>query len=169
MIDRQNGGTPIGKKLLDLSDRMFTWWHRVRGGTLNRSSFQVYISGLRAEVREALLQGAACGCSKTAATCRNLTANESKLWAFVWHEGVEPTNNAVERSLRHAVLWRKGSGGTDSRRGSRFVERVLSVRETCRQQGRSLLEYLLECCQAHGSGTDAPSLLPQGHVGLEVA
>jgi transposase len=133
MIDRQNGGTPIGKKLLDLSDRMFTWWHRVRGGTLNCSSFQVYISGLRAEVREALLQGAACGCSKTAATCRNLTANESKLWAFVWHEGVEPTNNAVERSLRHAVLWRKGSGGTDSRRGSRFVERVLSVRETCRQ------------------------------------
>ena len=54
MIDRQNSGTAIGKKLLDLSDRMFAWWHRVRDGTLSRSSFQVYISGLRAEVREAL-------------------------------------------------------------------------------------------------------------------
>src|SRR5262245_55092903 len=140
MIDRQNNGTPIGKKLLDLSDQMFAWWHRVRDGTLSRCSFQVYISGLRVKVREALAQGAACGCGQTAATCRDLTANEAKLWAFVWHEGVEPTNNAAERALRHAVLWRKGSGGTDSQRGSRFVERVLSVRATCRQQGRGLLE-----------------------------
>jgi transposase len=61
MIDRQNSGTPIGKRLLDLSDRMFAWWHRVRDGTLGRSSFRVYISGLRAEVREALAQGTACG------------------------------------------------------------------------------------------------------------
>src|SRR5262245_40491842 len=59
MIDRQNGGTPVGKRLLDLSDWMFAWWHRVRDGTLNRSSFQVYISGLRAEVRAALSQGTA--------------------------------------------------------------------------------------------------------------
>src|SRR5215469_6314533 len=68
MIDRQNSGMPIGKQLLDLSDRMFAWWHRVRDGTLRRSSFQVYISGLRAEVREALIQGAGCGRPKAAAT-----------------------------------------------------------------------------------------------------
>ena len=169
MIDRQNGGTPVGKRLLDLSDRMFAWWHRVRDGTLSRSSFQVYISGLRAEVREALIQGAACGCPKTAATCRNLAAHEAKLWTFVWQEGVEPTNNAAERALRRAVLWRKGSGGTDGRRGGRFVERVLSTRETCRQQGRSLLEYLVDCCQAHLEGKAPPSLLPGAGSRLEVA
>lgn len=169
MIDRQNSGTPTGKKLLDLSDRMFAWWHRVRDGTLNRTSFQVYISGLRAEVREALLQGAACGCPKTAATCRNLTANEARLWTFVWQEGVEPTNNAAERALRHAVLWRKGSGGTDSRRGSRFVERILSVRETCRQQGRGLLDYITECCQAQHACKAPPSLLPANGSQLGVA
>jgi transposase len=169
MIDRQNSGTPIGKELLALSDRMFAWWHRVRDETLNRTSFQVYISGLRAEVREALLQGAACGCPKTAATCRNLTANEARLWTFVWQEGIEPTNNAAERALRHAVLWRKGSGGTDSRRGSRFVERILSVRETCRQQGRGLLEYLVECCQAPLVGKEPPSLLPQASTECGVA
>jgi transposase len=169
MIDRQNSGMPIGKELLALSDRMFAWWHRVRDGTLNRTSFQVYISGLRAEVREALLQGAACGCPKTAATCRNLTANEARLWTFVWREGIEPTNNAAERALRHAVLWRKGSGGTDSRRGSRFVERILSARETCRQQGRGLFEYLAGCCQAHLMGKDIPSLLPRSGNRLSVA
>src|SRR5262249_11234595 len=54
MIDRQNSGTPIGKRLLDLSERMFAWWHRIRDGTLCRSSFQVYISGLRGEFFEAL-------------------------------------------------------------------------------------------------------------------
>ncbi len=162
MIDRQNSGSPIGKRLLELSDRMFAWWHRVRDGTLARSSLQVYISGLRADVREVLIQGAGCGCPKTAATCRNLTANESRLWTFVWHEGVEPTNNAAERALRHAVLWRKGSGGTDSQQGSRFVERVLSVRETCHQQGRGLWEYLVGCCEARLIYENAPSLLPRG-------
>jgi transposase len=98
-----------------------------------------------------------------------LITNESKLWAFVWQEGVEPTNNAAERALRHAVLWRKGSGGTDSRRGSRFVERILSVRETCRQQGRGLLDYLAGCCQAHLTGKDVPSLLPRSGTRLGVA
>jgi transposase len=168
MIDRQNQGTAIGKQLLDLSDRMFAWWHRVRDGTLARSSFQVYISGLRTEVRAVLSQGAACGCPKTAGTCRNLLAQEAKLWAFVWTEGIEPTNNAAERALRHAVLWRKGSGGTDSSRGSRFVERILSIRETCRQQGRGLWEYVGECCQAHWAGRAAPSLLPKSglHAGI---
>jgi len=169
MIDRQNSGTPIGEKLLGLSDLMFAWWHRVRDGTLNRSSFQVYISGLRAEVREALSQGTGCGCPKTAATCRELLAHEPKLWTFVWHDGVEPTNNAAERALRHAVLWRKGSGGTDSGRGSRFVERVLSVRETCRQQGHNFLEYVVKCGQAYLEGKEAPSLLPTNGSQLEAA
>jgi transposase len=169
MIDRQNGGTPTGKRLLALSDRTFAWWHRVRDGTLSRSSFQVYISGLRAEVREALAQGAACGCRQAAATCRDLLAHEPKLWAFVRQEDVEPTSNAAERALRHAVLRRKGSGGTDSGRGSRFVERVLSVRETCRRQGRGLLEYLVGCCQAQLENKGAPPLLPEDGSRLEVA
>ena len=76
----------------------------------------------------------ACGCAKTAATCRELLAGETHLWTFVRVEGVEPTNNAAERALRHAVIWRKISGGTDSEAGSRFVERMLTVVATCRQQ-----------------------------------
>src|SRR5262245_54772689 len=102
---------------------------------------------------------AACGCPQTAATCRELIAHEPKLWAFVWHQGVESTNNAAERALRHAVLWRKGSGGTDRQRGSRFVERGLSVRESCRQQSRGLMEYLVASCQARLDGSRPPSLL----------
>src|SRR5262249_30084668 len=72
----------IGKRLIELSDRVFAWWHRVRDGTLCCSSFQVYVSGLRGELFEALEDGEAWGCSKTAATCRELIAHERKLWAF---------------------------------------------------------------------------------------
>jgi transposase len=86
---------------------------------------------------------------------------EPALWTFVRVEGVEPTNNAAERALRHAVQWRKTSYGTDSAGGSRFVEHILTVVTTCRQQKRNVLAYLTACCQARYAGTAPPSLLPQ--------
>ena len=136
LIDRCNSGSDIGTSLLSLSDQMFHWWRRVRDGTLARSSFQKYVGPLRHAVREQLERGAECSCKKTAGTCRKLLKQESAMWTFVWVEGVEPTNNGPERTLRHGVLWRKSSGGTDSPAGSRFVQRMLSVAATCRQQKR---------------------------------
>ena len=85
---------------------------------------------------------------------------EEGLWTFARVQGVEPTNNAVERALRHAVIWRRISGGTDSAEGSRFVERMLSVVATCRQQEINVLDYLTRCYQAHLDGRPAPSLVP---------
>ena len=79
----------------------------------------------------------------------------------LWHEGIEPTNNAGERALRHAVIWRKLSFGTQSANGSRFVETMLTVIETCRQQRRNTLEYLTATMVAHFAGRPAPSLLPR--------
>ena len=73
---------------------------------------------------------------------------------------VDPVICQPERVLRHAVLWRKSSGGADSEVGSRFVERMLSVVATCRQQDRNVLEFLSTCCRARLDGSDAPSLLP---------
>jgi transposase len=88
-----------------------------------------------------------------------LLEGEGHLWTFLKVQGIEPTNNAAERALRHAVLWRKSSGGTASEWGSRFVERVLSVTATCRQQGRNVLEFLTDCFRARSDGRPAPSLL----------
>jgi transposase len=64
------------------------------------------------------------------------------LWTFVRVEGIEPTNNNAERPLRRAVLWRRKSFGTQSESGARFVERILTVVITLRQQGRDVLDYL---------------------------
>ena len=160
MIDRENDGAEIGKSLLELSDQLFHWWHRVRDGTLARSSFQKYIGPLRHAMREQLERGAESSCQKTAGTCRKLLKQEPSLWTFVWIAGIEPTNNDAERVLRHAVLWRKSSGGTDSEAGSRFVERMLSVVATARQQNRNVLELLTACCTARLAGSAVPSLLP---------
>lgn len=85
---------------------------------------------------------------------------ERFLWTFVDIEDVPPTNNAAERAIRPAVLWRKGSFGTDSTAGSRFVERILTVVATLRQQGRHVLEYLAGACEAHAIGGVIESLLP---------
>jgi transposase len=89
-------------------------------------------------------------------------AVEPALWTFVRVEGIEPTNNAAERALRHAVQWRKMSYGTESAVGSQYVENILTVVATCRQQGRNVLEYLTGCCCATLEGTAPASLLPPG-------
>jgi len=81
-------------------------------------------------------------------------------WTFVTHPGVEPTNNAAERVLRPAVIWRKQCFGAQSADGSRFVERILSVVTTCRQQGRNVWNLLTDAVWASMTGQPAPTLLP---------
>ena len=162
MVDRANAGSALGEELLCCAEDLFTWWYRVRDGTLSRSTFQRYVAELRPWVRSQLGAGMACGCARTAGACREVLAVEPALWTFVRVEGIEPTNNAAERALRHAVLWRKTSHGTDSEAGSRFVENILTVVATCRQQGRNVLEYLTGCCRAALEGAAPASLLPSG-------
>jgi transposase len=82
------------------------------------------------------------------------------LWTFATRADVEPTNNAVERALRPGVCWRKMSYGTDSDQGSRFVGRILSVVESCRQHGRNLLAFLTQTIQAARNNAPPPSLIP---------
>ena len=169
MIDRGGTSRPIGERLLAHSDGAFEWWSRVRDGTMARATFARHIGNLRPDFRDDLDAGTACGCAKTAGTCRQLLADERRLWTFVRHVGVEPTNNAAERAVRHGVLWRKTSGGTDSVRGSRFVERILSVAATCRQQNRNVWHYLTSAFE-HALENRAPdSLLPPAAAARQAA
>jgi transposase len=158
MIDRKNAGSETGEELMFHADILFEQWERVRDGTRTRRWFERTHAGwLRAEVKGLLASGSACACAKTAGTCREILGVEASLWTFARRAGVEPTNNAAERAVRHAVCWRKTSYGTDSERGSRFVERMLTVVASCRQQGRSVLDFLVQAVAGL-----KPSLLPQG-------
>ena len=161
MIDRRDAGSAIGEELLFHADLLFSAWHRVRDGTSSRRGFQRRcLSWLRPEVRGLLERGSNGGAPKTARVCRELLSLEHALWTFATVPEVEPTNNAAERAVRHAVCWRKTSQGTDSVAGSRFVERILTAVATCRQQGRNLLAFLTEAIQATQRQTQSPSLLP---------
>jgi transposase len=160
MAEAGGSAAALGEALGMCARQLFRWWHRVRDGTLQRSSFCVYVAQLRQEVRALLREGAVCDDPKGAALCRSLLQHEPALWTFIQVEGVEPTNNAAERALRPVVLWRKGSFGTQSRTGSDFVERVLTVVATLRQQQRNVLDYMTTVCDAALHHHPAPSLLP---------
>jgi transposase len=150
----------IGAALLDHCDQMFHWWHRVRDGTLKRSTFRQYMWGLRADVKGLLREGTCCGHQKMEGSCKRLVKDAKYLWTFVDVEGVEPTNNAAERAVRPGVQWRKGSFGTHSATGSRFVERIMTVAATCKQHDRNITGYITQACVARLHGCPAPSLLP---------
>jgi transposase len=113
-------------------------------------------------VKQLLVAGTQATHHKTRHTCANILQLETALWTFVRVEGVEPTNNNAERPLRRAVLWRKKSFGTQSDAGSRFVERILTVVTSLRQQGRDVLDYLTAICGAVGQNSSSSlCLLPQ--------
>jgi transposase len=83
---------------------------------------------------------------------RTLEREMGALWTFVVEEGVEPTNNRAERALRFAVLWRKIMQGTYNEKGDRWVERILSVRETCRLRGQPTFPVLVEAVTCYFNG-----------------
>ena len=145
----------IGAKLLGLAYVMFRWRERGKTGT---EQFEP----LMRRVHQALERGAGqTQCRRTAATCGNILAIWPALWTFLRQDGVPPTNNSAEQALRGIVLKRKISGPTRSRRGDEFIARGFSAAETCRRQGRDLLDYLHKVALAWIDGTSAPSLLPE--------
>ena len=160
MSERDGQSHAIGEALRAQVRQMFHWWHRVRDGTLAHASFASYMRPIRREVERLLEAGQTCGVPKTEGTCREILKRRQALWTFVRHEGVEPTNNAAERAIRPGVLWRKGSFGTHSPEGSRFVEAMMTVVATLKQQHRNVLDYLTAACEAPWCGKTAPSLLP---------
>ena len=85
---------------------------------------------------------------------RRLLREMESLWVFLFHQGVEPTNNRGERALRFGVQWRKRSLGTASDKGNRWVERILSLKETCRLRAVSTYEVLVDAVRSFFSGQE---------------
>jgi transposase len=160
-VERGGEAERIGQALLIYVEQMFSLWHRVLDGTLARGDFHVAMQPIQTQVGDLLRQGAQLSNEKTGRTCARILKLEVALWTFVRVEGVEPTNNSAERPLRRAVLWRRRSFWTQSADGSRFVERILTVVTTLRQQKRDVLDYLTEACAAAIRGDRPPALLPK--------
>ena len=163
MVDRADAGSAVGRDLLLHADILLAEWRQVREGALTRAAFASgTLAWLRAEVAAQLAAGAASAGPRTAGVGASLWGIDAGLYTFASVEGVEPTDNAAERALRHDVCWRKTSGGTAGGSGNRFVERVLTVVASCRQQGRDVVAVLTEAVFASRTGTPPPSLLTAG-------
>jgi len=154
-------GGAIGKtglKLYSLTGKILKLRKRVRDGTLQWKTFQHRMPELQKHI-ESLLEAGARFDGNLGGKCRDILEHKKYLWTFVQDQSVDPTNNAAERVVRQGVLWRKGSFGTQSERGARYVERILTVSATCRLQGRSVIEYLHNACRCHLDGIPVPSLI----------
>jgi transposase len=149
----------LGRKLDEQTKAMFHNWHRYKSGEMRWKEFQEQTLPIAGKFKELLYQGGGSHDRKLRNQCLSLHAHHENLWRFLCNEGIEPTNNAAERALRGPVIYRKLSFGTQSESGSRFVERIFSVIETCRLQKRNSYAYLVEAVAAKISNKTTPNLL----------
>jgi transposase len=161
IIDAGSVSAFVGRRGRRLVKRVFAAWHEFQDGQCTRAQLQEQLAPVMRSMNLVLIEGW-LGDDKTVAKfCGNILELESALWTFVTAEGVEPTNNFIERLLRRAVLWRKRSFGCWSAAGCRFVERILTVVQTRRLQGKNALDYLHAAVLAHRAGKPCPKLLPE--------
>jgi transposase len=166
--ERVGASAEIGAALLAQEKQLFNLWYQFRNEQLTRSQLIQAVKPIQAEFSSILLEAAELHIdpqektplAKTVRTCRNLLKLEVALWLFVSEDGVEPTNNAAERAIRPAVIWRRTSFGSDSLAGSEFVSRLLTVVSSLNLQERNILDFLAESILAARSGQIPPSLLP---------
>ena len=149
-----------GTEAVGVVEKVFAAWYRFREGETDRARLQAEMAPLRAKMQGLWERGTTLPSWMARALCNDVRKLEPALWTFVAVEGVEPTNNAAERALRPAVLWRKGCFGADSAAGNAFVAKILTVTATCRQQQRDLLAYLTDAVLARRLGRAARPLVP---------
>ncbi len=151
----------FARDALALHARLFRLWHRYRGNAIDRR--QLIDKAMPIE-KKLLALGKRYLDSEDAAV-RALAAlffnHTERLFAFVYHHGVEPTNNVSERTVRTAVQWRKICFGNRSDAGEVATARLLTAASTCSIQKRNVLHYLTEAVRCHRPGLSVPSLLAQ--------
>lgn len=160
MIDRGGQSQSVGRRLKDAGAELIHHWNRLGDERIVRPTFDAHFRRLKSEILDALADGAACANTRTAETCRRLSNQCYSLFVFAHTGGVSPTNNAAERSLRRAVIFRKLSFGTESGSGSENLAVVMSVIETCRRLGRHALSWITDAVTRKQQNRPTPNLLP---------
>lgn len=142
----------VARALERCAGDLFVHWHGYCAGEVDRAELRARLQPVQAQTRALLERGTGCGVSRVQKSCKQLLELWPALWNFSVHAGVEPTNNEAERALRAGVIWRKTSFGSQSGKGLRLVERLLTVAETCKKQKKDLLGYLTETVTASRTG-----------------
>jgi len=159
LIDAGGVSGEIGKKLLALSDQMFSAWHAFGRQEIDCAQLASQMEPIQTQWKELAETAEATTTGKARALGRSML----KLWPALWHfvdlEGVVPTNNEQEQAVRIAVRIRKNSYGSTSETGAQFVSRMLSIIGTARRRGVDLLDWLKQARTAFRNGLEPPPLL----------
>jgi transposase len=156
--ERDGPAGAFGRELLDYAGVVFEYWHDYQAGQLSREQLVAWMAPVREQVEATLARAVATDIKGLSGSCADMLAHQEALWTFVDQRGVSPTNNHAEQELRAFVLWRKRSFGTQSQRGNRFAERLMTVATTARKQNRDVLAFLTACCEAAADERVTPSL-----------
>ena len=159
--ERDGPAKNVGNTLLEYAGLVFEYWRAHKSGELTAAAFHARIRPVQTGIEELLERAAAADIVRLSGSCQNMLDHREALWTFVDTDGVEPTNNHAERELRAFVLWRKRSFGSQSDRGDRFAERIMTVAHTARKQDSDVLPFLTAAVVAERDGTKAPSLFAQ--------
>jgi hypothetical protein len=167
MGERRGEAGRIGRKLERVAEKLFGLWARRRAGRLRPEVWEAETAALRFRMRGLLERGARLGVrrdeqserTRTKNTCGEMLEVEAAIWRFLDDPEIGITNNLAERGLRHAVLWRRASFGSQSARGAELVAKLLTVVMTRRQHGQSVHGYFVEACRAARVPAAVPSLV----------
>ena len=156
--ERDGPAGAVGRELLNYTGILFDYWRDYRDGKITRERFVAWMAPLRQQMEAIFEKAVDLDIKGLSGSCANILEHRQALWTFVERDDVEPTNNHGERELRAFVLWRKRSFGTQSDRGNRFAERVMTIAHTARKQSKNVLAFLTACCRARSEADATPSL-----------
>jgi len=161
---KDNRGSPdaymFSKNMLKETGRLFSYWHAYRESDCSLEQLYQATSLIRARMKKYCQKYRDSEDKAVRTRARRTIKNWAHLFTFLEVEGVDPTNNAAERSFRHAVLWRKICFGSQSETGERYVERILSVTRTCKMQERNVMDFLTELMEATFHDMPIPEIIP---------
>lgn len=158
LIDEGGETGRVGRRLLRAGQRVIHLYNRHRRREIPRPVFERGVRRCRFVLEQLLGRHPDLPGLRTLAHAFWLTPES--VWLFVARDDVPPTNNLAERDVRLFVLWKRRSFFTQSWRGDRFVERLMTVVVTCRKQARNLFDFVVETTRAALAGLPCPSLLP---------
>ena len=140
------------------SEYLLHRWRRVKDGTITRRDFQKEFSKHREMIFKWLDYGTRIDHRRTRVSWQRILKPYETLFVFTRYPNVDPTNNVGELALRHPAIWRKLCYGNDSDSGITYVERILSVLATCRQQNLNPYDFLQRLVQAERQALPLPTL-----------
>lgn len=167
--ERIGSSNLIGADLLVQTNNLFHFWHLFKDGPIDQETLKKKTKPIKIFIEGLLRQGIRSKNKKTSGTCRNILSYGPALWRFLETDGIEPTNNLAERLIRTIAIWRKTSFGTQSKSGSLYMERIMTVVATCKLQGRNILDYLTCAVKNHIKKSAFPSLLPKNPISSNAA